>query len=102
MVVSFVAAIIGNILGYSLFKNMVADVYYGSYSLTTYKTLWNARAFVLTTVIPLIIMFIINLVSLVNKINLSPLKFLRRDLSKRKKRKASRLPGFKFSRVRLE
>ena len=102
MVVSFVAAIIGNILGYSFFKNMVADVYYGSYSLPTYKTLWNARAFVLTTVIPLIIMFVINLVSLVNKINLSPLKFLRRDLSKRKKRKASRLPGFKFlTRFRL-
>lgn len=91
MAVTLAAAIVGNVLGYTIIKDIGADIYYGSYSLPTYTTLWNASAFVKTTVVPLIIMFIINLSILVNKLNISPLNFLRRDLSRRKKKKAFRL-----------
>ena len=91
MLITFIAAIVGNILGYTVFKNMSADMYYGSYSLTTYKTLWNGDAFVRTTVIPLIIICVINLCILITKLKLSPLKFIRRDLSRSKKKKAFRL-----------
>lgn len=91
MVVVLVAAVVGNILGYTVFKEFAVSAYYGSYSLPTYVTLWNAEAFVKTTVIPLIILFVINLVMLVNKLSLSPLKFLRRDLKKRQKKKAFKL-----------
>jgi len=47
----------------------------------------KADAFIKTTVVPLIILFVINLVMLVNKLSLSPLKFLRRDLKKRQKKR---------------
>lgn len=91
MLITLIAAIVGNILGYTVFKHKCADMYYGSYSLTTYKTLWNADAFVKTTVIPLIIIFVINFCILTTKLKLSPLKFIRRDLSRSKKKKAFRL-----------
>lgn len=91
MLITLIAAIVGNILGYTVFKHKCADMYYGSYSLTTYKTLWNADAFVKTTVIPLIIIFVINFCILTTKLMLSPLKFIRRDLSRSKKKKAFRL-----------
>lgn len=91
MVVVAVAAIVGNLLGYTLFKDIAAKMYYASYSLPTFVTLWNADAFVRTTVIPMVLMFAINLLMLVRKLSLSPLRFMRRDLSKRKKKKAMRL-----------
>ena len=96
MIVTVVAALIGNILGYTLFKDMVAAMYYGSYSLPTYETIWKGEAFVLTTIIPLIIMLLVNVLVLVNKLKLSPLKFIKRDLTKKTKKKAVKLPHFKF------
>ena len=102
MLVTLLAAVIGNILGYTVFKNMVSSMYYGSYSLLTYETIWNGEAFVLTTIIPMIIMLVANLVSLVHRLTLSPLRFIRRDLSRSKRKKAIRLPHFKFfNRFRL-
>ena len=91
MLVVLAAAIVGNILGYTALKNFAANAYYGSYSLPTYKTLWNADAFLKTTVIPLLIMLVINFVMLNRKLSLSPLKFIRRALSRRTKKKAFRL-----------
>lgn len=91
MFVVLVAAVVGNILGYTCFKDFAVSAYYGSYSLPTYVTLWNAEAFVKTTVVPLIILFLINLIMLINKLSLSPLKFLRRDLKKHQKKKAFKL-----------
>ena len=101
--VTFIGAIVGNILGYTVFKNVCADMYYGSYSLPTYVTLWNAEAFLLTTVIPVFIMFVVNYAILHRKLKLSPLKFLRRDLSKKKQKRAFRLSSKIniFARFRL-
>ena len=101
--VTFIGAIIGNIIGYTVGKDYCAGLYYGSYSLPTYKTIWNAEAFVLTTVIPVIIMFVVNYAILHQKLKLSPLKFLRRDLSTRKQKRALYLsPKLKiFYRFRL-
>ncbi len=63
-------------------------MYYGSYSLPTYVTIWNAKAFVITTVVPLIIMLIVNVLSLQSKLQLSPLRFLRRDLDRKKEKES--------------
>ena len=102
IMVSLVAAVIGNILGYTAFKYVAASMYYGSYSLPTYVTIWNGKAFILTTVVPIIIMLVVNFISLYKKLKLSPLKFIRRDLSKKKNKKAFKRPAFKFmSRFRL-
>jgi putative ABC transport system permease protein len=91
MLITLSAAVVGNVLGYTWLKDYMVALYYNSYSLCTYKTLWNAEAFVDTTVIPLVLMFAINLLLLVYKMQLSPLDFLRRDLHKKKKKKAFRL-----------
>ena len=91
MLVIFASAIIGNILGYTIFKDIAANMYYSSFSLPTYVTIWNMEAFIMTTVIPLILMFLINYFILARKLKLSPLKFIRKDLSKNKSKKAFKL-----------
>lgn len=102
IIVTIFGALVGNILGYTLFKGIFVATYYGSYSLPTYHTLWNADAFLLTTVVPVIIMLVINIVIIGCRLKLSPLKFLRRDLSGKQKKKAMRLPAFGFfNRFRL-
>ena len=103
VLVTFVGALIGNILGYTVLKDVCADMYYGSYSLSTYVTVWNGEAFGLTTLVPVVIMLVVNYGVLRHKLKLSPLKFLRRDLSGRKQKRAIYLsPKMKiFSRFRL-
>ena len=103
VLVTFVGALIGNILGYTVLKDVCADMYYGSYSLPTYVTVWNGEAFGLTTLVPVVIMLVVNYGVLRHKLKLSPLKFLRRDLSRRKQKRAVYLsPKMKiFSRFRL-
>lgn len=103
LIVTLIGAAVGNILGYTVFRLVCAGMYYGSYSLPTYQTIWNAEAFVLTTVIPLILMFVITFGILYEKLSLTPLQFIRRDLKKKKKKKTlylSRTISF-FSRFRI-
>lgn len=103
LLVTLIGAVLGNILGYTWLRVVCADMYYGSYSLPTYHTVWNGEAFLETTVVPLILMFFITLAVLCNKLSLPPLKFIRRDLKKKSRRKALRLNksiGF-LSRFRI-
>ncbi len=83
VIVTLLAACIGNILGYTVFKNVVVGMYYNSYSLPTYQTVWNPDAFF-------------------KMMRHTPLQFLRHDLKKTKRKKAMRLPKWSFlSRFRL-
>ena len=102
VIVTFVSAIIGNILGYTVFKELIVYMYYSNYSLPTYVTLWNLDAFIKTTIIPVVLMFVINLLVLIRMLRHTPLQFLRCDLKKNKRKKAMRLPKWNFlSRFRL-
>lgn len=102
VIVTLAAAGIGNILGYSVFKNVVVSMYYNSYSLPAYKTIWNPEAFFKTTLIPAVLMFTVNLVVIIKMMQHTPLQFLRHDLKKTKRKKAMRLPRWKFfNRFRL-
>ena len=102
VIVTLLAAIVGNILGYTVFKNVVVSMYYNSYSLPTYYTIWNPDAFFKTTLIPVILMLVVNLIVIVRMMQHTPLQFLRHDLKKTKNKKAMRLPRWKFlSRFRL-
>ena len=102
IIVTILSAVAGNILGYTCLKDVVVSMYYNSYSLVTYETVWNAEAFVNTTLIPLVLMAAVNYIVIARKMRLSPLKFLRKDLSTSKRKKAIRLPRFKFlNRFRL-
>ena len=77
-------------------------MYYNSYSLPTYETVWNPDAFVKTTVVPIILMFVVNLIVIMRMLRHTPLQFLRHDLKKSKRKKAIRLPHWKFmSRFRV-
>lgn len=96
VLITILSAVIGNILGYTVFKDICAGMYYGSYSLPTYQTRWNANAFLLTTVIPAILMFVINAVLISGRLRLSPLRFLRHDFAKKGKSHAVRLPNFRL------
>lgn len=91
VIILIAAAIIGNILGYTCLKYAFANTYYGSYSLPTYETVWDGSAFIKTTIIPIIILIGINLIFLMKKFKFSALNFLRRDLKKKKNKKAFKL-----------
>ena len=96
VIVTLIAAVVGNILGYSLFKNVVVSMYYNSYSLPAYETIWNSEAFVKTTLIPVVLMFAVNLAVIVKMMQHTPLQFLRHDLKKTRRKKAMRLPRWSF------
>ena len=96
ILVTLFSAIVGNILGYTVFKNIVVNMYYNSYSLPVYHTVWNGQAFLRTTVVPVVLMFLVNLVIITRMIQHTPLDFLRHNLKKTKKGKAMRLPKWNF------
>lgn len=96
IIVTLAAAVFGNLAGYTIFKDKVVDMYYDSYSLPTYKTLWNSKAFLLTTITPIAMMLVINYIMIRKKLFISPLRFLRHDLRMSKRKKALKLPHWKF------
>ena len=91
IIVSMIAAVLGNLAGYTVLKKYFASLYLHSYSLTPYHTVWSAEAFWLTTVIPLVILVTVNLLVVSRKLRLSPLRFLRRDLSRRGRKRVMHL-----------
>ncbi len=101
-IVTLMGAVMGNVLGYTAFRGLAVSLYYESYSLPTCHLVWSPTALIKTTVIPLVLMFFINLFVIVNKLRLSPLQFLRHDLKKTRRSKARRLPAWSFmKRFRL-
>ncbi len=105
ILVTLIGALIGNILGYTIMKDICTGMYYGSYSLPTYVTVWNAEAFLLTTIIPILLMLLVNYTVLCRRLSLSPLKFLRRDLKRRQQKHtlslSKRIPFFSRFRLRV-
>lgn len=98
LIVTLIGAVAGNLLGYTVLRSLAVDLYYNSYSLPSCHLVWSQTALVKTTVIPLLLMFFINLAVIAKKLQISPLRFLRHDLVRHKKTKARRLPGWSFMR----
>ena len=102
VIVTLLGAAIGNALGYTAFERLAVSLYYDSYSLPECSPVWSTAALVKTTLIPLLLMFFINLAVIVKKLQLSPLRFLRHDLKRTKRTKARRIPAWSFlKRFRL-
>lgn len=102
VIVTFISAVLGNILGYTAMPGPLSEMYYSSYSLPPLNVSFNLEALLLTTVVPIVIMIVINLAIIYRKLSISPLTFLRNDLSRKKNKKARKLPNFKFiNRFRL-
>ena len=89
--VTILSALVGNVLGYTVFLEFAKGIYYTNYSLPTFELLFNPDAFLRTTIVPVILMIAINYFIIAGKLRLSPMKFLRRDLSTRQKKKAFKL-----------
>lgn len=105
MLTVFLSAIVGNVLGYTAFAKYYLGVYYESFCLAPFQTIVNAEAFLITTIAPLLAMFVINFVMLARNLKLSPMKFIRRDLTKKKQRRAmllnEKLPFLMRFRLRI-
>lgn len=102
IIVALLGSIVGNALGYTVMIKPFKSIYYATYCLPPLSLRFNQVAFIKTTILPVVIMIVVNLILLINKMSLSPLRFLRKDLKKRKQKKATKLPNWKFlSRFRL-
>ena len=100
--VTVFAVLVGNLLAYTHMKNVYLGLYTGTFSLFPVRVELDAYAFLLTSLIPIGLILLINFVSIYRKLRLSPLRFLRRELTKKRQRKAIRLPQVAFlSRFRM-
>ncbi len=102
LIATGISAIVGNLLGYTIMTVPFKALYYNSYCLSPFIMRWNLDAFLLTTIVPIVMMIVINYSVIYRMLSLSPLKFLRRDLNRREQKRGTKLPNFKFvTRFRL-
>ena len=103
MIVTVVGGIVGNVLGYTAFQKVFVSVYYSNYSLPTYKMLWNMNAFLETTVVPFVLILLVNFTMLSKKLKISPLNFIRGELKESGQKRLIKLPKKMpfFSKFRL-
>lgn len=102
VIVAVISSVIGNAFGYTVMLKPFEDIYYTSYCIPPINRQFSLEAFITTTIIPVVLMVAVNALILYSKLSLSPLKFLRKDLHKRKQKRAVRLPNFSFmNRFRL-
>lgn len=85
MIIVVISGVIGNILGYTLMPNYFSKMYYNSYCLPPLQLKFILEAFLNTTLIPFIVILVVNYLILWHKLNISPLRFLRRNLHKNKR-----------------
>ena len=88
-----IAPFIGNLPGYTVFTGGIRaeHVLWQLQPPPTYVTKWNGEAFLVTTVVPLILMTVVNVIVLGRKLTLSPHQFLRRDLEPEETKRAAPL-----------
>ena len=93
------SGIFGNILAYTKGYTLYADLYYTSYNLPPFVPILSLRAFAITTIIPLGIVWLVNRLLLLRYFRLSPLRFLRREFYRKKRKNAPTFDGFPFKRA---
>lgn len=91
VLVTLISALVGNILGYTVIKDVCVAMYYKSYSLPAYVTIWSGEAFLETTLVPCLLMALVTRIVLGRNLKLPVKQFLHGELSKKKNRKALRL-----------
>lgn len=96
LIVTLISAVVGNIIGYTVFYKFTSYLYLKSYSFTKCTIQFNPEALLVTTLIPLLIIFIVNIAVVAKKLRLAPLQFLRREMTNRKKKHVMQLKRGKF------
>jgi len=90
-ITTLLAGIFGNILAYTFLKEYLVGLYYHSYSLPVYTTFYNAKALLYTTLLPILMVFIINLFVILKTISIPSLNLLRNQLIIKKNKKVMKL-----------
>ena len=90
------SGIFGNVLAYTKGYTLYADLYYTSYNLPPFVPVLSLKAFAITTLIPLGIVWLVNRLLLLRYFRLSPLRFLRREFYRKKRKNAPTFDGFSF------
>lgn len=99
--VTIFAALIGNLNAYTWMKERYLALYHDSFDLPPISLCIDWYAFLFTTILPLILILLINIIALMLKFRLTPLRFLRKDFDKKPK-SATKLPNRPFlSRFRM-
>ncbi len=102
LTVTVFSVVLGNIFGYTFFKEKLLDVYISSYSIFPFIVKFDWYALIITSTIPLFLIFSINYFYIRYKLKNKPLNFLRKELNKRDLKNAVTLPSVGFlSRYRL-
>ncbi|MCI8366105.1 MAG: ABC transporter permease [Eggerthellaceae bacterium] len=92
VLVGVAACAVGNIAGYGWLSAPMRDLYYNSYSLPPYEAHFNLEVFLLTTVVPFVLLIGITLLGLLKKMRCTPLEFLRHETTRRSRRRGVALP----------
>ena len=91
-VIGLVASAVGLALGIGVLCDPFKNLYYHSYSLPPYHTIWNARIVLVTAVLPYLLLVSITLVGLLLNLRFTPLQFLRHEAAGRRSNFQLRLP----------
>lgn len=104
-IVSLISSIVGNVLGYTIMEDIFSGIYKLNYSLSPYVSHFKWDSFIKVTIVPVVMMLVIDYVVLSHTLKLSPLKFMRHDLSRKRKKRAlglnHHLPFFTRFRLRI-
>ena len=96
LIVALTGSALGNLIGYTLMIGPFIRIYNTTYSIGPLDIKFDIPTFLLTTILPVVIMVIINIAMLAKKLSLSPLKFLRKDLKKKGNKRSIKLPDWSF------
>lgn len=102
LIVAVIGSVLGNVIGYTLMIEPFIDIYYTTYSVGPIDIRFDVPTFLITTILPVVIMTVINCCMLAGKLSLSPLRFLRKELGRKGNKRNVKLPDFSFlNRFRL-
>ncbi|MBQ3301436.1 MAG: hypothetical protein IJH04_04755, partial [Eggerthellaceae bacterium] len=91
-IIGFLACAIGLAIGVTVLDGPMKDLYYNSYSLPPFETIWNWRIVLITAVLPYVMLIGITFVGLARKLRFTPLQFLRHEVAGRNHAARIRLP----------
>lgn len=98
-ILTIFSGVAGNVLAYVKGYELYAGLYYTSYNLPPFVPVLSLRAFALTTLIPLGIVWLVNRLLLMRYFRLSPLRFLRREFQRKKRKGNPHLEGLSLMRA---
>lgn len=93
------AAVVGNIISYLIGYKIYANLYYESYNIIKFVPIFSLKSFFVTSLVPVLIVSILNLLVLSRYFRLSPLRFLRKDLKKKSKNTRFKLKNTAFKKA---